>query len=212
MSPSTIESGRVSSVQYLNSDDGPYEIVVAENDPSTLAVVRDALESDGFRVVAEARDADEAVAAVLRHRPHVCLLEVDLPGDGIVASREICAQLPAARIAMLADSTAEDRVVRAINAGADGYLLKSTVQGRLPSALRAVARGETALPRVLTTRFVEQLRQASMADAQRPKHQPIRGTLFYVPRFTRHFYRRLRAHQSVSLAWSSARDRMRMYP
>jgi hypothetical protein len=78
--------------------------------------------------------------------------------------------------------------------------------------LRAVARGETALPRVLTTRFVEQLRQASMADAQRPKHQPIRGTLFYVPRFTRHFYRRLRAHQSVSLAWSSARDRMRMYP
>ena len=212
MSLSTLKPGRVSSVQYLNSDDGPYEIVLAEDDPSTLAVVRHALESDGFHVVAEARDADEAVAAVLRHRPDVCLLEVDLPGDGIAASREICAQLPTARIAMLADSTAEDRVVKAINAGADGYLLKSTVEGRLPSALRAVARGETALPRVLTARYVEQLRQASAAEAQRPKRQPVRGALFYVPRFTRHFYRRLRARQSVSLAWSSARDRMQMYP
>jgi DNA-binding NarL/FixJ family response regulator len=212
VSLSTVKSGRVSSLEYLNSHEGPFEIVLAEDDPSMLAVVRHALERDGFRVVAEARDADEAVAAVLRHRPDVCLLEVDLPGDGIVASREIWSQLPTARIAMLADSTAEDRVVRAINAGADGYLLKSTVQGRLPSALRAVARGETALPRGLTARFVEQLREASAAEAQRPKPQPIRGALFYVPRFARHFYRRLRAHQSVSLAWSSARSRMRMYP
>ncbi len=166
MSPSTLKSGHVPSWERLSSDRGPYEIVLAEDDPSTLAVVKHALESDGFRVVAEARDAAEAVAAVVRHRPDVCLLEVDLPGAGIKASQAIWSKLPDARIAMLASSVAEDNVVRAINAGADGYLLKSSAQGRLAPALRAVARGETALPRVLTGRFVDQMRRASVAEPQ----------------------------------------------
>jgi DNA-binding NarL/FixJ family response regulator len=209
MSPSTLEFGTISDFDPTASDDATYEIVLAEDDPSTLSVVREAVESEGFRVVAEARDATEAVAAVLRHRPDVCLLDVDLPGDGISASKEIWSRLPGARIVMLADSTAEDSVVRAINAGADGYLLKSTADGRLPSALRAVARGETALPRVLTARFVEQMRQANMSQAQR--REPIRGALLYVPRFTRHFYRRLRLRMSVPVAWSSTRKRMDAY-
>jgi DNA-binding NarL/FixJ family response regulator len=210
VSPSTLKSGRVPSGERLSSDDGPYEIVLAEDDPSTLAVVRHALESDGFRVVAEARDAAEAVAAVLRHRPDVCLLEVDLPGDGIKASQAIWSKLPDARIAMLANSMAEDNVLRAINAGADGYLLKSTAQGRLASALRAVARGETALPRVLTARFVDQMRRASAAQVPHREHNSIGGTLLYVPRFMRHFYRR-RRRMPTSVAWSSARERMDAY-
>jgi DNA-binding NarL/FixJ family response regulator len=211
VSLATLEPGRAPSWEHPSSDGGPYEIVLAEDDPSTLAVVRHALESDGFRVVAEARDAAEAVAAVLRHRPDVCLLEVDLPGDGIMASQVIWSKLPDARIAMLASSMSEDDVVRAINAGADGYLLKSTAQGRLTSALRAVARGETALPRTLTTRFVDQMRQASCAEAQQREHESITGTLLYLPRFTRHFYRRRRMRMSTSVAWSSARERMHTY-
>jgi DNA-binding NarL/FixJ family response regulator len=210
VSPSTLKSRRVSSRERLSSDHGPYEIVLAEDDPSTLAVVRHALESDGFRVVAEAHDAAEAVAAVVRHRPDVCLLEVDLPGDGIKASQAIWSKLPDARIAMLASSVAEDNVLRAINAGADGYLLKSTAQGRLASALRAVARGETALPRVLTTRFVDDLRRASVAEARQREHGSVKGTLLYVPRFTRHFWRR-RRRMPTSVAWSSARQRMDTY-
>jgi DNA-binding NarL/FixJ family response regulator len=211
VSLATLRPGRVPSSERLSSDDGPYEIVLAEDDPSTLALVRHALERDGFRVVAEARDAAEAVAAVLRHRPDVCLLQVDLPGDGIMASQVIWSKLPDARIAMLASSMAEDDVVRAINAGADGYLLKSTAQGRLTSALRAVARGETALPRTLTTRLVDQMRQASRAEARQREHESIKGTLLYLPRFTRHFYRRRRMRMPTSVAWSSARERMHTY-
>jgi DNA-binding NarL/FixJ family response regulator len=211
VSMATIKPGLVPSSERLSSRDGPYEIVLAEDDPSTLAVVRHALENDGFRVVAEARDAADAVAAVLHHRPDVCLLEVDLPGDGIMASQLIWSKLPDARIAMLASSLAEDDVLRAINAGADGYLLKSTAQGRLASALRAVARGETALPRMLTARFVDQMRHASFAQAHEHEHETIRGTLLYVPRFARHFYRRRRMRMPVSVAWSSARERMNTY-
>jgi DNA-binding NarL/FixJ family response regulator len=210
VSPSTLKSRRVPFREGLSSDHGPFEIVLAEDDPSTLAVVKHALEGEGFRVVAEAHDAAEAVAAVVRHRPDVCLLEVDLPGDGIKASQAIWSKVPDARIAMLASSIAEDNVIRAINAGADGYLLKSTAQGRLAPALRAVARGETALPRVLTARFVDQVRRSSVAEAQHREHSSIGGTLLYVPRFTRHFWRR-RRRMPTSVAWSSARERMDAY-
>lgn len=191
-------------------DRDSYEIVVAEDDALTLALVRESLERDGFRVVAEAKDAAEAVEAALRHRPHVMLLEVDLPGDGIAASRAIRSQIPGARIAMLAGYSAEDDVLRAINAGANGYLLKSTTQGRMPSALRAVARGETALPRSVTERLVQELHDAQTAH-RRPAHGRVNRTLLYAPRFLKHFHRRLRSRMPVSAAWLSARNRMQAY-
>jgi DNA-binding NarL/FixJ family response regulator len=186
------------------------DIVVAEDDPFTLALVREALERDGFRVVAEARDADEAVEAALRHRPHVMLVEVDLPGGGIAASEAIRAQMPEARIAMLAGYSGDDDVFRAINAGANGYLLTSTAQGRMPLALRAVARGETALPRAATERLVREIRATRLVQ-QRPAHGRANRSLLYIPRFLKHYYHRLRSGMPASVAWSSARSRMNGY-
>jgi DNA-binding NarL/FixJ family response regulator len=206
----TIGSRAVSENGRRIRDDLGYEILLADSDTLTLAAVRDAVERGGFRVVAEARSATEAVEAAVRHRPQICLLGVDLPGDGIAATQEIYSMLPDTRIAMLANWVAEDKVLHAIHAGADGYLLKSTVEGRLASALRAVARGETALPRAVTTRLVQDLRQANAAQAERKKRR-IRCAVLYVPRFARHFYRRLRGRHSVSAAWASTRMRMRDY-
>jgi DNA-binding NarL/FixJ family response regulator len=113
--------GTLVETDEQGGDRDSYEIVVAEDDAFMMAIVREVLERDGFRIVAEARDADEALEAALRHRPHVMLLEVDLPGDGIAASQAIRSQIPEARIAMLAGFSAEDDVFRAIDAGANGY-------------------------------------------------------------------------------------------
>ncbi len=210
MSQSTQELGTLVETDEQGGDRDSYEIVVAEDDAFMMAIVREVLERDGFRIVAEARDADEALEAALRHRPHVMLLEVDLPGDGIAASQAIRSQIPEARIAMLAGFSAEDDVFRAIDAGANGYLLKSTAQGRLPSALKAVARGETALPRAVTERLVREMRAAQSAQ-RTPEHGGVNRALRYLPRFLKHFYRRVRARMPVSAAWSSARHRMRAY-
>jgi DNA-binding NarL/FixJ family response regulator len=212
--PQTLQSTKGSGTLVANDEDaadrGDYEIVIAEDDPFTLALVREALERDGFRVVAEARDADEAVEAALRHRPHVLLVEVDLPGGGIAACQAILAQIRDARIAMLAGYSADDDVLRAIDAGADGYLLTSTAQGRMPSALRAVARGETALPRAATARLVREVR-AARSIQQTPQRVRTNRSLLYFPRFLKHYYRRLRSGMPASAAWASARARMQAY-
>jgi DNA-binding NarL/FixJ family response regulator len=187
-------------------------VVLAQSDEMTLSTVRYALERDGFDVVAEAHDAAEAVAAALEHRPDVCLLELDLPGDGLLASRQIYSRAQETRIAVLASSVGEEEAFRAIRAGADGYLLSAGGHDRLGAALRAVARGESALPRSLTARFVRELRQAPVIETAAPRtHGWLNRTVMYVPRFVRHYLRRRRSEMGRRMAWRSARERMRGY-
>jgi len=181
-------------------------VVVADGDAATLSRVRRTLEGDGFNVVAEAHDAAEALDAALRHRPRLCLVEADLPGDGLLASSQIYANLPRTRIAVLTAAVVEEEALLAIRAGADGYMLKGNESGRLGAALRAVAAGEPALPRALTAHFVRELRR----DAQ-TGHGWLNRTLLYLPRFIRHFRRRRRAHEALGMAWQSTRVRMREY-
>jgi DNA-binding NarL/FixJ family response regulator len=190
-------------------------VVIAGEEFVVRARVRHALEHHGFSVVAAASDADEAVAAALEHRPRLCLLELGLPGDGIAAIEAISSELPDTRIATLSDAISDEDAFRAIRAGADGLLLKATAPDRLTAALAAMARGETALPRSLTGRLVEELR---LRDA--PLRAPARGASvgsrllygpLYVPRFMRHLRRRMRADMRFGVAWGSARARVREY-
>jgi DNA-binding NarL/FixJ family response regulator len=122
------------------------------------AGVRRALESGGLRVVAEATSAGDAVAAALRHRPTVCLLAVQMPGSGIVASRQIKTALPATKLVMLSASERDEDLFAAVLAGADGYLLGTTCAARLPNAVLGVVSGEAAIPRRLMARLVQDYR------------------------------------------------------
>ena len=118
-----------------------------------------ALEEGDFQVVAEAVDAPSAVAAALEHRPDLCLLDVYMPGGGIVAAAELAEALPGMPIVMLSVSDTNDDLFDALRAGACGYLLKDTDPQRLPFALRAVLDGEAPLPRVLTARLITEFRR-----------------------------------------------------
>ncbi len=170
--------------------------------------IRDALEEHGFLVVAEAADASEAVAAALRHRPEVCLLDVDMPGGGVSAAGRIRTRLPDTKVAMLSGSGRDDELFAAIRAGADGYLPKSTTPDRLGIALTALLHGEAALPRELTIRLVTELRKPGLVS--NPK-KTIGWRILYVPRLMRHFIRRLRSGMGLSHALESARDRVAQY-
>jgi two-component system nitrate/nitrite response regulator NarL len=142
-------------------------IVVADDHAPTRAGVRLALEEAGFEVVGEAADTDGAVEAALRERPAVCLLDISMPGaGGIEAARLIKKALPETEVVMLTVSVSDADLLRALQAGASGYLLKDIAADRLASAVHGVLRGEAALPRRLTARVLSALRSAGDSGVQ----------------------------------------------
>jgi DNA-binding NarL/FixJ family response regulator len=132
--------------------------VVADDHPPIRLGVRMALMHGGFRVLAEAADADGAVEAVLRERPDVCLLDIRMPGGGIEAAARLTERAPATAVVMLTVSTAAENLLGALRAGARGYLPKDMSPDRLPAALRGVLRGEAALPRAFVAQMLDELR------------------------------------------------------
>ena len=115
------------------------------------AVVRTGLASlleaeTDIDVVAEAEDGEEAVRSVLRHKPDVVVMDLMMPvKDGVDATREIRASLPNVKVLVLTTSGVSDDIVRALDAGASGAILKSASNADLITAIRAVASGKSAI-------------------------------------------------------------------
>jgi DNA-binding NarL/FixJ family response regulator len=108
--------------------------------------VRADLEEIGYRVCAEAGDADGALEAALREHPDICLLDVSMPGGGIAAARAIAEQLPETRVVMFTISREDDDIRAAIEAGAVGYVLKDVDLEKLAAALESVVAGRIVTP------------------------------------------------------------------
>ncbi|GLZ13386.1 DNA-binding response regulator [Actinomadura sp. NBRC 104425] len=114
---------------------------------------------DGIEVVAEAGDAAEAVAAVRRHEPDVVLMDLRLPNaDGVEATARVLAQRPGTRVVVLTTYETDRDILRAVEAGATGYLLKDASRQELAQAVRAAARGETVLAPSVAAKLVTRMR------------------------------------------------------
>lgn len=112
--------------------------------------LRFALEADGWSVVGEASTAADAVALASETRPDLVLLDINMPGGGIAAAREIADAHPATSVVMMTASEDDSDLFDALRAGAAGYLLKDTPPNRLGELLRGALAGEAAVsPRVL---------------------------------------------------------------
>jgi DNA-binding NarL/FixJ family response regulator len=138
-------------------------VLIADDHPLVREGVRGALTDCGVDVCAEVVDAAGAVLAALRERPDVCLLDIDMPGSGLIAAREISQRLPATAVVMFTVSADPADLLAAIQSGAVGYLLKDSDPQRLAAALHGVVSGETALPRRLMGRVLDHVR----TDARR---------------------------------------------
>jgi DNA-binding NarL/FixJ family response regulator len=115
---------------------------------------------EGFQVVGEAASGAEAVAVCGRERPDVVLMDLQMPEmDGATATAEITARFPETRVLVLTTYDTDADILRAVEAGATGYLLKDTPRERLFPAIRAAARGETVLAPTVATRLVSRMRQ-----------------------------------------------------
>jgi DNA-binding NarL/FixJ family response regulator len=136
----------------------PTRVVIADDHPATCRGIRRTLERAGMVVSAEASTPDEAVQAVLHHRPDVALLDVIMPpGDGIAAARRIRDEAPGIAVIMLSASADPAHVIDALRAGARGYLLKDTDPDRLASAIEGVLAGESAIPRTLVPALIAEI-------------------------------------------------------
>jgi DNA-binding NarL/FixJ family response regulator len=134
----------------------PVKVLLADDHPSTRAGVRFALEAADMVVCAEVGDAPSAVAAA--ERPDLCLLDIHMPGGGIVAAHAIASKVPEAAVVMLTVSREDEDLFAALRAGARGYLLKDMDPDRLAAALRGVLSGEAAMPRAMVSRVMEEFR------------------------------------------------------
>jgi DNA-binding NarL/FixJ family response regulator len=136
---------------------GP-RVLIADDHAPTRAGVRMALEEGGCEVCAEVANAADAVTAAVREQPDVCLIDIEMPGNGFRAVVGIVSRLPDVKVVMLTVSHSSEDLFDALRAGAAGYLLKEMDPTELPIAVRAAARGEAALPGSLTALLIEEFR------------------------------------------------------
>ncbi|MDO5535003.1 MAG: response regulator transcription factor, partial [Propionibacteriaceae bacterium] len=102
--------------------------------------------SPDLEVVGEASDGADAVNVVAQHRPDIVLMDIRMPRkDGIAATQEILARADAPRVIVLTTFDSDDLVLKALQAGASGFLLKDTPPAKMVEAIRAVDAGETTL-------------------------------------------------------------------
>jgi DNA-binding NarL/FixJ family response regulator len=122
-------------------------VLVADDEPLITAGIRTVLESAGdIDVVATATDGSAAVAAAVRHRPDVALLDITMPVlDGLGALGELRRQAPSVRAVMLTSFGTEPNVLRALRDGASGFVLKHCTPEELIRAVRAAHDGDAYL-------------------------------------------------------------------
>ncbi|HET8821679.1 MAG TPA: response regulator transcription factor [Thermoleophilaceae bacterium] len=137
-------------------------VLVADDDAQNRRAVRAALEKHGFVVVGETGDAASAIGAATRLRPDICLIEIELPGDGLNAVGRIAKASPNTLVIILSESERPENVVGAFTRGASGYLLKGISGERLASTLRGAYSGEPPLSRSLVPHLVDEIRRGSV--------------------------------------------------
>lgn len=139
----------------------PLTVLVAVGEPAARSRICAALAARGFAVPVDAGDAAAAVAAAADARPDVCLVDADLPGQGLAAVARIAAQLPAATIVVLAAEGGPEQMIAALEHGASGYLLGELGDDELARALHAAHAGVPALPRALVPHLIDHVRRGA---------------------------------------------------
>jgi len=141
----------------------PIRVLLADDHPVVRAGLRGMLAADpGIEVAGEAGSGAEAVAASLASDYDVVLMDLRMPGgDGVKATEQIIAADPGARVVVLTTYETDADILRAVAAGATGYLLKDATSAELADAVRAAARGETVLAPSVAQRLVTHVRRPS---------------------------------------------------
>ncbi|MER5427293.1 response regulator transcription factor [Streptosporangium roseum] len=149
-------------------------VLIVDDEALVRSGLRMILEAAGdMAVVGEARDGDEAIAAAVRLRPQVVLMDVRMPGtDGLTAATRISAASDAPGVIMLTTFDLDEYVHEALRLGAVGFLLKDTPPRELAAAVRTVAAGQAILSPAVIKRLI-----TSFVDKAPSRAESARGRL-----------------------------------
>jgi DNA-binding NarL/FixJ family response regulator len=142
-------------------------ILVADDHP----VVRDGLVAilstqPDFEIVAEAGTGAEVVRGVAEQRPDVVLLDLEMPNmDGVEALRELRNREAGARVIVFTAYDTDERILAAVRAGAQGYLLKGAPREEIFQAIRVVHAGNSLLQPIVASRLLRQVSEENTAQA-----------------------------------------------
>ena len=162
-----------------DTDDRPdvprLRVIVADDDPLARRMVRDALQTDQFIVIADASDGREAVELARYYKPDIVLMDVVMPVmDGIEATKQITREVPGTRVIMLTRHDDDELGILGLRAGAVGYLTKDLSVDAIPRAVRSAHAGEAAISRSLSMRLIERLQSL---PASGMGVRPVRSSL-----------------------------------
>jgi DNA-binding NarL/FixJ family response regulator len=137
----------------------PIRVMLVDDDPLVRSGLRMLLGgTEAIEVVAEADDGDKVLAAVDRHRPDVVLMDIRMPGlDGVAAAGLLAAQPSPPAVLMLTTFDADELVLRALRAGAAGFLLKDTPPAEIVRAIELVHAGDSMLSPAVTRRLIDRV-------------------------------------------------------
>jgi DNA-binding NarL/FixJ family response regulator len=147
---------------------GPIDVLIVDDDPLVRAGLAMMLGgAPDIRVVAEASDGNQVLALVDRYAPDVVLMDIRMPAmDGLAATEALRARRDAPEVIILTTFDADEHVLRALRAGAAGFVLKDTPPAEIVTAVRRVAGGQPVLSPAVTRRLI-----ARVADADRDRRR-----------------------------------------
>ena len=155
---------------------GRVRVLVVDDHPVVRVGVQGMLATqDQFDVVGEAADGEEAIRKVGSLEPDVVLMDLRMPGlDGVEATKRIRTLHPHTQVLVLTTYDTDDDILRAVEAGAVGYLLKDAPRDELFRGVEAAARGESLLARAVVSRLLGRIR-APQGEPLSPREIEVLG-------------------------------------
>jgi DNA-binding NarL/FixJ family response regulator len=146
----------------------PIRIVIADDHPVVREGFAAMIETEpGMTVVGQARTGEEAIEIYWRERPDVVLMDLRMPGmGGVEAIRAIRQEFPDSRVIVLTTYDGDEDIYRALEAGAQAYLLKDMICEEILAAVRAVHAGQRRIPAAVGTRLADRMTGMHLSDRE----------------------------------------------
>lgn len=140
-------------------------VLLVDDHPVVREGLRGMIDAEAdLTVIGEAGSGAEAIALAEALQPDVILMDLRMPDvDGVTATERILANLPRTRVVVVTTYESDTDILRAVEAGAAGYLLKDTSRSELADAVRDAARGKTVLAPTVADKLVRFVRQPAPA-------------------------------------------------